>query len=71
MTKSSYVEAVLKAIEVCSKENLDIVVKFLLAIDRRNGVDVAKETVELAEKYHRSSGGIVVGVDLSGDPKVL
>jgi adenosine deaminase len=72
MTKSSYVEAVLRAIEVCSKENdLDIVVKFLLAIDRRNGVDVAKETVELAEKYHRSSGGIVVGVDLSGDPKVL
>ena len=69
MTKESYIESVLKAIEDCSKEGLDIVVRLLLAIDRRNSVDVAKRTVELADKYSRLSGGIVVGIDLSGDPK--
>ncbi|KAK3606009.1 hypothetical protein CHS0354_025041 [Potamilus streckersoni] len=70
MTKSSYIEAILKAIEDCHKENLDIVVKFLLAIDRRNDLSVAKETVDLAERYSRLSGGTVVGIDLSGDPTV-
>ena len=69
MTKESYIETVLKAIEDCSKEGLDIVVRLLLAIDRRNSVDVAQRTVELADKYNRLSGGIVVGIDLSGDPK--
>ncbi|KAL5004933.1 hypothetical protein ScPMuIL_018389 [Solemya velum] len=68
MTKQSYIEAVLKAIEDCKSQDLDIVVKFILAIDRRNGVEVAKETLDLAEKYRNISSDTVVGLDLSGDP---
>lgn len=70
MTKEKYVEAILQAITDCEKENLDIIVRLILAIDRRNGVEVAMETVNLAAKYRESSGGKVVGIDLSGDPKV-
>lgn len=41
-----------------------------MAIDRRNGTEVAMETVKLAEEFMLSSGGLVVGIDLSGDPTV-
>lgn len=41
-----------------------------MAIDRRNGVQVALETVKLAEEFMLSSDGLVVGIDLSGDPTV-
>lgn len=44
--------------------------RFLVAIDRRNGAEVAMETVKLAEEFLLSSDGLVVGLDLSGDPKV-
>lgn len=44
--------------------------RFLVAIDRRNGAEVAMETVKLAEEYMLSSDGLVVGLDLSGDPTV-
>lgn len=44
--------------------------RFLVAIDRRNGTEVAMETVKLAEEYMLSSDGLVVGLDLSGDPRV-
>ena len=70
MTKEKYVETVLRAIEDCSKEDLDSVVKLILAIDRRNGPEVAMETVLFADKYRKASNGVVVGIDLSGDPSV-
>lgn len=41
-----------------------------MAIDRRNGTEVAMETVKLAEEFMLSSDGLVVGIDLSGDPTV-
>lgn len=41
-----------------------------MAIDRRNGTEVAMETVKLAEEFMLSSDGLVVGLDLSGDPTV-
>ena len=41
-----------------------------MAIDRRNGTEVAMETVKLAEDFMLSSDGLVVGLDLSGDPTV-
>lgn len=44
--------------------------RFLVAIDRRNGAQVAVETVKLAEEFMLSSDGLVVGIDLSGDPTV-
>lgn len=41
-----------------------------MAVDRRNGPEVAMETVKLAEDFMSSSDGVVVGLDLSGDPTV-
>ncbi|XP_045215947.2 adenosine deaminase-like protein [Mercenaria mercenaria] len=70
MTKTSYIETVLKAIRDCAKENLDIIVKLILAIDRRQTLQVAMDTVQLAVKYREESKGVVVGIDLSGDPNV-
>ncbi len=44
--------------------------RFLVAVDRRHGPVVAMETVKLAEDFLHSSDGVVVGLDLSGDPTV-
>uniref|UniRef100_A0A673A242 Adenosine deaminase-like n=1 Tax=Sphaeramia orbicularis TaxID=375764 RepID=A0A673A242_9TELE len=70
LTKKRYIETVMKAIQQCRKEGVDIDVRFLVAIDRRNGTEVAMETVKLAEEFMLSSDGLVVGLDLSGDPTV-
>uniref|UniRef100_I3JP17 N6-Methyl-AMP deaminase n=1 Tax=Oreochromis niloticus TaxID=8128 RepID=I3JP17_ORENI len=70
LTKRSYIETVIKAIQKCKEEGVDIDVRFLVAIDRRNGTEVALETVNLAEEFMLSSDGLVVGIDLSGDPTV-
>ncbi|XP_008410173.1 N6-Methyl-AMP deaminase [Poecilia reticulata] len=70
LTKKSYIETVIEAIRQCKTEGVDIDVRFLVAIDRRNGAEVAMETVKLAEEFMLSSGGLVVGIDLSGDPTV-
>ncbi|KAG9341932.1 hypothetical protein JZ751_018249 [Albula glossodonta] len=70
LTKRRYVEMVIEAIRQCEQEDLDIAVRFLVAIDRRNGAEAAMETVKLAEDFMVSSDGVVVGLDLSGDPTV-
>ncbi|XP_069621971.1 adenosine deaminase-like protein isoform X1 [Ranitomeya imitator] len=70
MTKRTYVETVLEGIKQCKAEEVDIDVRFLLAIDRRGGPIVAKETVKLAEEFFHSTNGLVLGLDLSGDPTV-
>ncbi|KAK5902043.1 hypothetical protein CesoFtcFv8_007340 [Champsocephalus esox] len=70
LTKKSYIETVIKAIKQCKSEGVDIDVRFLVAIDRRNGTEVAMETVKLAEDFMLSSDGLVLGLDLSGDPTV-
>uniref|UniRef100_A0A4X2KG52 Adenosine deaminase domain-containing protein n=1 Tax=Vombatus ursinus TaxID=29139 RepID=A0A4X2KG52_VOMUR len=70
MTKKSYVEAVLEGIKQSKQENLDIEVRYLIAIDRRGGPSVAKETVKLAKEFILSSEGTVLGLDLSGDPSI-
>ncbi|XP_074456513.1 N6-Methyl-AMP deaminase isoform X2 [Larus michahellis] len=68
MTKRMYVETVLEGIKQCKEEGLDIDVRLLIAINRRGGPAVAKETVKLAEEFLLSTDGVVVGLDLSGDP---
>uniref|UniRef100_H0WFS9 N6-Methyl-AMP deaminase n=1 Tax=Otolemur garnettii TaxID=30611 RepID=H0WFS9_OTOGA len=68
MTKKIYVESILEGIKQSKQENLDIDVRYLMAIDRRGGPSVAKETVKLAEEFFHSTEGIVLGLDLSGDP---
>ncbi|KAM4748585.1 N6-Methyl-AMP deaminase isoform 1-T1 [Rhinophrynus dorsalis] len=70
MTRRKYVDTVLAGIRQCKEEELDIDVRFLLAIDRRGGPTVAKETVKLAEEYFCSTNEVVLGLDLSGDPTV-
>ncbi|XP_077988430.1 N6-Methyl-AMP deaminase-like [Glandiceps talaboti] len=70
MTKMIYVETVVAAIKDCIENGVDIIIRLLLSIDRRVTVDVAMEIVQLADEFKASSNGIVVGVDLSGDPKV-
>ncbi|XP_034541185.1 adenosine deaminase-like protein [Notolabrus celidotus] len=70
LTKRKYIETIIKAMQQCKNDGVDIDVRFLVAIDRRNGTEVAMETVKLAEEYMLSSDGMVVGLDLSGDPTV-
>ena len=68
MTRDIYMDSVLTAIKECNSSNeFDIITKFLVSIDRRNGTTVAEETIDLAHKY-QNMNDIVVGVDLSGDP---
>ncbi|XP_062856117.1 adenosine deaminase-like protein [Trichomycterus rosablanca] len=70
LTKRKYIETVIEAINQCKQEQVDIDVRFLVAVDRRNGPEVAMEMVKLAEDFMLSSDGVVVGLDLSGDPTV-
>ncbi|XP_048828990.1 adenosine deaminase-like protein isoform X1 [Brienomyrus brachyistius] len=70
LTKGRYVESIIEAIRQCKEEDVDTEVRFLVAVDRRNGAEVAMETVKLAEDYMLASDGLVVGMDLSGDPNV-
>ncbi|KAM4832996.1 N6-Methyl-AMP deaminase isoform X4 [Urocitellus parryii] len=44
--------------------------EYLMAIDRRGGPSVAKETVKLAEEFFLSTEDTVLGLDLSGDPTI-
>jgi hypothetical protein len=41
-----------------------------MAIDRRGGPTIARETVELAKEFFLSTENTVLGLDLSGDPTV-
>uniref|UniRef100_A0A8C2J262 Adenosine deaminase-like n=1 Tax=Cyprinus carpio TaxID=7962 RepID=A0A8C2J262_CYPCA len=70
LAKQRYIETVLEAIRQCKQKEVDIDVRFLVAVDRRHGPEVAMDTVKLAEDFLLSSDGIVVGLDLSGDPTV-
>ncbi|XP_007424584.1 adenosine deaminase-like protein [Python bivittatus] len=69
MTKRMYVEAVLEGIKQCKEEGWDIDVRFLVSVDRSRGTAAAKETVKLAEDFLLSTDGVVVGLDLSGNPQ--
>ncbi|KAM5235837.1 N6-Methyl-AMP deaminase [Ctenodactylus gundi] len=70
MTEKTYVESILEGIKQSKEENLDIDVRYLIAIDRRGGPSAAKETVKLAEQFFLSTEDTVLGLDLSGDPTV-
>ncbi|EHB10360.1 Adenosine deaminase-like protein, partial [Heterocephalus glaber] len=70
MTKKTYVESILEGIKQSKQENLDIDVRYLIAVDRRGGPVVAKEIVKLAKEFFLSAEDTVLGLDLSGDPTV-
>ncbi|GAA5799403.1 hypothetical protein HPULCUR_004818 [Helicostylum pulchrum] len=61
MTKRTYLNAVLSVIE---EPRQDIVVKFIISIDRRNTPEEAQEVVDLALDF-QSRG--IVAIDLCGD----
>lgn len=61
MTKHAYLDTVLSVIEEPRK---DIIVKFIISIDRRNTLQEAEEVIDLALAF-RSRG--VIGIDLCGD----
>lgn len=69
MTKQSYVEAVFAAIEEARHTVPSIIVRFIMAINRKLGPDDALDTVQLALQYKAKANGLLVGIDLSGDPK--
>lgn len=72
MTKRSHIATVVRAMNSAMDEHCGfIIVRLLLAIDRRTDVENAMDTVKMAVEFRDSSKGLVVGVDLSGDPEVL
>jgi len=70
MTKASHIASVVAAINAAVAAEKDIVVRLLLAVDRRMGQADVDETLKLAEAYASQSDGVVVGLDFSGDPVV-
>ena len=45
-------------------------IRYLVSINRKHGAEEAMDNVQLAMKYKEKTAGLVVGVDLSGDPLV-
>ncbi|KAI5816282.1 hypothetical protein BZA77DRAFT_280800 [Pyronema omphalodes] len=65
LTKQKYVETVLDTISQFNASTGKMKAKLILSIDRRDDVEKAWETVELAKRYKNEG---VCGVDLCGDP---
>ncbi|CAL7936841.1 unnamed protein product [Xylocopa violacea] len=68
MTKQEYVEAIVKAFEVCKTDFPNILVKLLISINRKQGYKAAQENIELAIDFFKKYPQYIVGLDLSGDP---
>jgi len=69
MTKRQYCDTVIDEIIKAENDQLDIRVKLLLAIDRRQ-VDSCRETVQLFLDLRELHPAVMAGIDLSGDPRV-
>nr|CAD7601497.1 unnamed protein product [Timema genevievae] len=67
MTKTQYIQAIIDAILEC-RQSVNMLVKLLVSIDRRQGHKEAKDTLDLVVKVNQMYPDIVVGLDLSGDP---
>lgn len=52
------------------KEFPYIIVKLLPSIDRSQGIDSAKSTMDAILKLHKKFSDIIKGIDLSGNPNV-
>ncbi|CAG2054771.1 unnamed protein product [Timema podura] len=50
------------------RQSVNMLVKLLVSIDRRQGHKEAKDTLDLVVKVNQMYPDIVVGLDLSGDP---
>ncbi|XP_037912430.1 adenosine deaminase-like protein isoform X2 [Hermetia illucens] len=70
MSKTEYLECVLESIRSARKEFPYIIVKLLPSIDRSQGIDSAKSTMDAILKLHKKFSDIIKGIDLSGNPNV-
>ncbi|KYN13501.1 Adenosine deaminase-like protein [Trachymyrmex cornetzi] len=70
MTKTEYLQAIIKAIEASKSEFPQILVKLLVSINRKQGYESAEENINLAIQFMEKHPEHVVGIDLSGDPTV-
>nr|XP_012235884.1 PREDICTED: adenosine deaminase-like protein isoform X2 [Linepithema humile] len=68
MTKTEYLEAIMKAFNISKSQYPEIVVKLLVSINRKEGFESAKENINLAKQFMEKYPQYVVGIDLSGDP---
>ncbi|CAB3405341.1 unnamed protein product [Caenorhabditis bovis] len=64
MNKSEYVKTIIKGIQNCAKKYV-IVVTLILSIDRRQTIEEAEDTLNLALE---DDSGLIVGLELSGNP---
>lgn len=47
---------------------LPLIPRLIVSVDRSGTVDQAKENIELAVEFFQQSDGVVVGVELGGNP---
>ncbi|CAG8751309.1 5241_t:CDS:2 [Acaulospora morrowiae] len=67
MTSESYVKAIISVIQKFPSSECNIIVRLILSVNRKDTLESAMETVDLAIKYKKAG---VVGVDLCNDPTV-
>ncbi|XP_050450363.1 adenosine deaminase-like protein isoform X2 [Cataglyphis hispanica] len=70
MTKTEYLEAIIKAFETSKLQFPQILVKLLISINRKQGCETARENINLAIEFMKKYPEYIVGIDLSGDPTV-
>ncbi|KHJ78735.1 putative adenosine deaminase [Oesophagostomum dentatum] len=66
MSKKDYVDAIIEGIKEGSK-GVEMITKLILSIDRRQSVEEAEQTVEIAAA---NETGLIVGIELSGNPAI-
>ena len=79
MTKRQYVQALVEAVRRCNEGggsttrqrafgHLGIQTRVLISIDRGQSRDAAEESLALAEEFRQLYPGVIVGIDVSGNP---
>ena len=79
MTKRQYVQALVEAVRRCNEGggsttrqrafgHLGIQTRVLISIDRGQSQDAAEESLALAEEFRQLYPGVIVGIDVSGNP---
>lgn len=69
MSRKDYIQSVVKAIQNSCNE-LSIIVKLILCLDRKFDADLSREVMNLIIEMHQAHPDVIVGVDLCGNPKI-
>uniref|UniRef100_A0A1B0CP12 Adenosine deaminase domain-containing protein n=2 Tax=Lutzomyia longipalpis TaxID=7200 RepID=A0A1B0CP12_LUTLO len=70
MTKEVYLSTICEAIIEChEKEPKNPIVKLIPSFDRSKGVNDARDTLDVVLKVREKFPGMIVGIDLSGNPE--